>query len=68
MDTTNSPKANFANNDEWEPEGSVDLINDIASNFSAVEKTDPPIGKKLASRINNVMFNTVNREKLVQKK
>ena len=70
MDTTNSPKVNFANNDEWEPEGSDedDLINDIASNFSAVGKTGPPIGKKLASRINNVMFNTVNREKLVQKK
>ena len=69
MDTTNSPKVNFANNDELEPERSDedDLINDIASDFSAVEKTDPPIGKKLASIINNVMFNPVNKEKLVQK-
>ena len=30
------------------------LINDIASDFSAVEKTGPPIGKQLASIINNV--------------
>ena len=69
MDTTNSPKVNFENNDESEPEGSDknDLINDIASDFSAVEKTGPPVGKKLASIINNVMFNPVNKEKLVQK-
>ena len=69
MDTTNSPKVHFANNDESEPEESDedDLINDIASDFSAVEKTGPPIGKKLASIINNVMFNPVNKEKLVQK-
>ena len=68
MDTTNSRKVQFANNDELEPEGSDedDLIN-VASNFSAVEKTGPPIGKKLASIINNVMFNPVNKEKLVQK-
>ena len=67
VDTTNSPKVNFANNDESEPERSDedDLINNIASKFSAVEKTGPPIGKKLASIINNVMFNPVNREKLV---
>ena len=69
MDTTNSPKVHFANNDESEPEESDkdDLINDIAIDFSAVEKTGPPIGKKLASIINNVMFNPVNKEKLVQK-
>ena len=69
VDTTNSPKVHFANNDESEPEESDedDLINDIASDFSAVEKTGPPIGKKLASIINNVMFNPVNKEKLVQK-
>ena len=69
MDTTNSLKVNFANNDESEPEGSDedDLIKGIASNFSAVEKTDLPIRKKLASVINNVMLNPVNREKLVQK-
>ena len=47
MDTTNSSKVNFANNDELEPERSDedDLINDIASDFSAVEKTGPPIKK-----------------------
>ena len=69
VDMTNSPKVHFANDDESEPEESDedDLINDIASDFSAVEKTDPPIGKKLASIINNVMFNPVNKEKLVQK-
>ena len=32
-----------------------------------MEKTGPPIGKKLANVINNVMINPVNREKLVQK-
>ena len=32
-----------------------------------MEKTGPPIGKKLASLINNVMLNPVNREKPVQK-
>ena len=67
VDTTNRPKFNFVNNDELEPEGSDedDVINDIASHFSPVEKIGPPIGKKLASIINNVMFNPVNREKLV---
>ena len=65
VDTTNSLKVNFANNDESEPEGSDE--DDIASNFSAVEKTGPPIGEKLASVINNVMLNPVNRQKLVQK-
>ena len=69
MDTTNS-QVNFAkNNDESEPEDSDedDLIKDVANNFSVVEKTGPPIGKNLASIINNVMFNPVYREKLVQK-
>ena len=63
-------KGNFANNnDESEPEESDedDLMKDIANDFSAVEKTGLPIGNKLASIINNVMFNPVNREKLVQK-
>ena len=32
-----------------------------------MEKTGPPVGKKLANVINNVMINPVNREKLVQK-
>ena len=69
VDTTNSPKVHFTSNYESEHEESDEdyLINDIASNFSAVEKTGPPIGKKLASIINNVMFNPVNKEKLVQK-
>ena len=49
-DTTNSPKVNFANSDESEP-----------------EKTGPSIGKILAGIKNNVMFNPVNRKKLVQK-
>ena len=54
MDTAKSPKVNFANNnDESEPDGSDedDLIKDIANDFSAVEKTGPPIGTKLASII-----------------
>ena len=40
LDTTNSLKVNFANNDESEPEESDedDLIKDIASIFSPVEK------------------------------
>ena len=41
MDTTKSPKVNFANNnDESEPEeiDEDDLIKDIANDFSAVEK------------------------------
>ena len=69
LDTTNSRKVNFANNDESEPEGSDedDPIKDNANDFSAVEKTGPPIGKKSASIIINVMFNPANREKLVQK-
>ena len=69
LDTTNSPKVNFANIDESEPEGSDEdhPINDIANGFSAVEKAGPPIGKKSASIIHNVMFNPANREKLVQK-
>ena len=68
VDTTNSPKANFANNYESEREGSDegDLIEDIANDFSTVEKTGPPIGQKSASIINKVMFNQVNREKLAQ--
>ena len=43
VDTTNSPKVYFANNDESGPERSDehDLIKDIGRDFSAVEKTDP---------------------------
>ena len=69
MDTTNNLKVNFANNDEPEPKKSDedDFIKDIAIDFGAVEKAGPPIGKKLAILINNVMFNPVNREKLIQK-
>ena len=69
VDTTNSPKANFENNDESGPEGSDedDIIKHIASDFSAGEKTGPPICKKMAGIINNVMLNPVNREKLAQK-
>ena len=39
------------NNDEFEPEESDedDLIKDLVNNFSAMEKTGPPIGKKLAN-------------------
>ena len=54
MDTAKNPKVNFANNnDESEPDGSDedDLIKDIANDFSAVEKTGPPIRTKLASII-----------------
>ena len=69
MNTTNS-QVNFANNNgESEPEQSDEyyFIKDIANDFIAVEKTGQPIGKNLASTINNVMFNPVNKEKLVQK-
>ena len=40
VDTTNSQKVNFSNNDESELEGSDkdDLIKGIANDFSAVEK------------------------------
>ena len=70
VDTTKSPKVNFeSNNDDSEPEESDedDHTKLIANNFSAAEETGPPIGKKLTSIINNVMFNPVSREKLVQK-
>ena len=69
VDTTKSQKVNFAsNNNGSQPEESDedDLIKDIANNYSAVEK-HPSIGKNLASIINNVMFNSVRREKVVQK-
>ena len=67
---TKIPKVNFAsNNDDSEPKESDedDLIKDTANDFRAVEKPGPPIEKKLASKINNVMFNPVSREKLAQK-
>ena len=69
MDTINSQVDFAKNNDESEPEDSDedDLIKDVANNFNVVEKTGPPIGKNLASIVNNVMFNPVYREKLVQK-
>ena len=40
VDTTNSPKVSFPNNDESEPKESDkdDHIKDIANGFSAVEK------------------------------
>ena len=69
VDTTKSPKVNFAiNNDDSDSEESDenDLIKDIANDFSAVEQTGPPVGKNLANIINNVMFNSVIREKLVR--
>ena len=44
-----------------------DLIKDIAKDFSAVEKTGPPVGKKMANIINNALLNSVSREKLIQK-
>ena len=49
VDTINSPKVNFANNYESEPEGSDedDLIEDIANDFSTVEKTGPPNREKI---------------------
>ena len=49
MVTTNTPKVNFTNNDESEPKESDedDLIKDTANNFSAVEKTGPPIREKI---------------------
>ena len=68
VDTTKSPKINFAiNNDDSESEETDenDLIKDIANDSSAVEKAGPAIGKNL-SYINNVMFNSMIRQKLVQ--
>ena len=69
VDTTNNHVNSANHNDESEPEQSDedDLIKDIANNFSAVEKTGPPIAKNLANIINNVMFHPVNRKKLIQK-
>ena len=66
--TTKSPKVNFAINNDSDSEESDenDLIKDTANNFSAVEQTGPPVGKNLANIINNVMFNSVIREKLVR--
>ena len=66
-DITNS-QVNFANNiDGSKPEESSEgnLIKDITDDFSAVGKTGPPIAKSLASIINELMFNPVNRGKLV---
>ena len=69
VDTTKNPKVNFViNNNDSESEERDEnyLIKEIANNFSAVEKTGPPKGKNLANIINNVMFNSAIREKLVQ--
>ena len=69
VDTTKSPKVNSAinkNDSESEESDENDLIKDIANDFSAVEKTGPPIGKNLANIINNVIYNSVIREKLLQ--
>ena len=52
VDTTKSPKVNFAiNNDDYKSEESNedDLIKGITNDFSAVEKTGPPIGKNLTT-------------------
>ena len=48
VDTTKSPKVNFAsNNHDSEPEENDedDLIKDFANDFSPVEKTGPPTEK-----------------------
>ena len=69
VDTTKSPKVNSAinrNDSESEESDENDLIKDIANDFSAEEKTGTPIRKNLANIINNVIYNSVIREKLVQ--
>ena len=69
-DTTKSPKGNFgSNNDNSKPDKSDEnhLNKNIANGFSVVKKTVPLIGKKLAGIKNNIMFNPVSSEKLVQK-
>ena len=45
----------------------VTSSNILLNDFSAVDQTGPPIGKNVASIINNVMFKPVNREKLIKK-
>ena len=51
---------------ESEESDENEFMKDIANNFSAVEKTGPPIGNNLANIINNIIFNSVIREKLVE--
>ena len=70
VNITKSPKVDFANNnDDSEPEesGEDNPIKDVANDFIVVEKTGPPIGKYLASIINNVIFYPVGRKNLIQK-
>ena len=50
-----------------ENELTLDGGSDLDKQIGAVEKTGPPIGKNLADIINNVLFKSVSREKLVQK-
>ena len=48
VDTTKNAQVNFAINNDGSQSGQSDeddLIKDIANDFSAVEKTGPPIGK-----------------------
>ena len=69
VDTTKSPEITFATNKNDSESEEIDenyLIKDIANDFSAVEKTGPPVGKDLVNIINNVIYNSVIREKLVQ--
>ena len=49
VNTTKSPQVNFTSNNDSDPEegDEDDLIKDIATNFTAVEKTGPPLGKKI---------------------
>ena len=69
VDTAKNAQVNLSiNNDSSESGQSEedDLIKDIANDFSAMEKTGPPIGKNWLT-INNVLLNSLSREKLVQK-
>ena len=70
VDTTKNAQVHFAINNDSSESGQNDeddLIKDIANNFSTVEITGPSIGKKIANIVNNILFNSVSREKLVQK-
>ena len=70
VDTTKNAQVNFAINNDSSESGQNDeddLIKDIANNFSTVEITGPSIGKKIANIVNNILFKSVSREKLVQK-
>ena len=69
VDTTKSPEVNFATNKNDSESEEIDenyLIKDIANDYSAVEKTGPPVGKDLVNIMNNVIYNSVIRKKLFQ--